>query len=170
MQNVVSQHGVLYFLYLLLHDLLLHLPSFLSPIYVVQSPYRLLPKPSMKERRITMEQFELIEDFKRFVASAMRYAIASHETLFEDDCNISVSLAYLNAAISRFSSAEALYYAQFETLQRGEAEDLFHQFSVYANEFLNNVRTNHSHQWTDIEFNNLKDIFDSSAFAFKNLS
>lgn len=117
-----------------------------------------------------MDQFELIEDFKHFVASAMHYAIKSHETLFKDECDISVSLAYLNAAISRFSSAEALYYAQFENLQRGEAEDLFHQFSVYANEFLNNVETDHSHQWTDIEFNKLKDIFDSSAFAFENLS
>ena len=117
-----------------------------------------------------MDHFELIEEFKRFVASAMRYAINSHETLFNDKCDISVSLAYLNAAISRFSSAEALYYAQFEALQRGEAEDLFHQFSVYANEFLNNVKTNHSHQWTDIEFNKLQDIFDSSTFAFKNHS
>lgn len=46
---------------------------------------------------------------------------------------------------------------------------LFYQFSVYAHEFLTNVETDHSHQWTDIEFNKLHDIFDSSAFAFENL-
>lgn len=79
-----------------------------------------------------MEHLDLIETFKHFVASAMRYAIKSHETLFNDDCDITIALAYLNAAISRFSSAEALYYAQFEELERGEAEDLFYQFSVYA--------------------------------------
>ncbi len=117
-----------------------------------------------------MDQFEMIETFKHFVASAMRYAIKSHDILFKKEHDISVPLAYLNAAISRFSSAEALYYAQFEILQRGEAEELFHQFEVYADEFLTNVETGHSHQWTDIEFNKLHDIFDSSAFAFENLS
>lgn len=117
-----------------------------------------------------MEPMELIETFKRFVASAMRYAIKSHDALFKEKCDISISLTYLNASISRFSSAEALYYAQYDILQRGEAEELFHQFKVYANEFLTNVETDHSHQWTDIEFNKLHDIFDSSAFAFENLS
>lgn len=117
-----------------------------------------------------MEPMELIETFKHFVASAMRYAIKSHDTLFKEECDISIPLAYLNASISRFSSAEALYYAQYEILQREEAEDLFHQFKVYSNEFLTNVETDHSHQWTDIEFNKLYDIFDSSAFAFDNLA
>lgn len=112
-----------------------------------------------------MNQLEMIEIFKSFVTSAMQYAIKSHETLFNEDCDISVSLAYLNAAISRFSSAEALYYAQFDKLEREEAEDLFHQFNVYTDEFLTNVETDHSHQWTDIEFNKLNDIFESSAFA-----
>ena len=117
-----------------------------------------------------MDQFEIIETFKHFVASAMQYAIKSHDILFKKECEISIPLAYLNAAISRFSSAEALYYAQFKILQRGEAEDLFYQFGVYTDEFLQNVETDHSHQWTDIEFNKLYDIFDSSAFAFENLS
>lgn len=106
-----------------------------------------------------MEPMELIETFKHFVASAMRYAIKSHDTLFKEECDISIPLA-----------AEALYYAQYEILQREEAEDLFHQFKVYSNEFLTNVETDHSHQWTDIEFNKLYDIFDSSAFAFDNLA
>lgn len=117
-----------------------------------------------------MDQFEMIETFKYFIASAMRYAIKSHDVLFEKKCDISVPLAYLNAAISRFSSAEALYYAHYDILERGEAEDLFHRFEEYSNEFLTNVETKHSHQWTDIEFNKLYDIFDSSAFAFENLS
>lgn len=117
-----------------------------------------------------MEQFEMIETFKRFVASAMRYAIKSHDVLFKKECDISVPLAYLNTATSHFSSAKALYYAQYDILQRGKAEDLFHQFSVYSDEFLRNVETNHSHQWNDIEFNKLYDIFNSSVFAFKNPS
>ena len=123
-----------------------------------------------KKGDTAMESMELIETFKRFVTSAMQYAIKSHDTLFKEECDISISLTYLNASISRFSSAEALYYAQYDILQREEAEELFYQFKVYANEFLTNVETDHSHQWTDIEFSKLHDIFDSSAFAFENLT
>lgn len=112
-----------------------------------------------------MDQFELIETFKRFIVSAMHYARKSHETILKEDADISVALAYLNASISRFSSAEALYYARYDILARGEAEDIFHQSKVYSNEFLTNVETNHSHQWTDIEFNTLHDLFESSAFS-----
>lgn len=114
-----------------------------------------------------MKESDLIETFKDFVVSAMYYATKSHEAIFKDETNIPVALAYLNASISRYSSAEALYYAQYDVLLREEAEDLFHQFKVYSNEFLTNVATNHSHQWTGIEFNKLHDIFESSAFASK---
>lgn len=114
-----------------------------------------------------MERYELIETFKKFITSAMFYAERSHEAIFKENVKVSAALAYLNASISRFSSAEALYYAQYDILAHGEAERIFHQFKVYSNEFLTNVVTDHSHQWTDIEFNKLKDIFESSAFASK---
>lgn len=112
-----------------------------------------------------MEQYELVETFKEFLESAMHYADQAHESLFSKNTNISIALAYLNAAVSHFSAAEALYYAQYDVLNRAEAEDIFYQFKVYSKEFFTNVATDHSHQWTDIEFNRLKDIFESSALS-----
>ena len=112
-----------------------------------------------------MESTELIETFKHFVASGMRYAIKSHDVLFKKECDISVPLAYLNAAISRFSSAEAFYYAQYDSLQDDCADKLFFLFDKFANELFNNVASNHSHQWTDIEYECLNDLYLSSAFS-----
>lgn len=73
---------------------------------------------------------------------------------------------YLNIAASKFAAAESLYYSCFNILERDEAESIFHIFDVYMVEMLTNHKTEHSHQWTDIEYNRLKDAFDSSAFAF----
>lgn len=115
-----------------------------------------------------MESYELMKIFKGFISSAMYYATQSHKSILKENANLSVALAYLNASISRFASAEALYYAQYSILSHEDAEDLFHQFKLYSNEFLRNVSTNHSHQWTDIEFNKLNDIFKSSVFASEN--
>lgn len=60
------------------------------------------------------------------------------------------------------------YYSCINVLEREEAEDIFHLFDAYMQELLNNYRDNHSHQWTDIEFQRLKEFFDSSVFAFEN--
>lgn len=80
----------------------------------------------------------------------------------------SVAVANLNVAASKFASAESLYYSCINVLEREEAEDIFHLFDAYMQELLNNYRDNHSHQWTDIEFQRLKEFFDSSVFAFEN--
>ena len=53
----------------------------------------------------------------------------------------------------------------FKSLMR---QAIFHLFDSYMSELLTNYKTDHSHQWTDIEFNRLKETFDSSAFAFEN--
>lgn len=112
--------------------------------------------------------FALIENFKTLVRNAMIYVEKSHDYIFCDKKDASIAIAYLNIAASKFAAAEALYYSRFEVLERDEAEKIFHLFDVYMNELLTNVHTAHSHQWTDIEYNNLKDTFDFSAFAFEN--
>lgn len=110
----------------------------------------------------------LIENFKNLVRNAMIYVEKSHDCIFDDKKDAFVAVAYLNVAASKFAAAEALYYSHLEDLERDEAEEIFHRFDVYMNELLSNVHTSHSHQWTDIEYNNLKEIFDFSAFAFEN--
>lgn len=111
---------------------------------------------------------ELIENFKTLVRRAMLYAEHSHEFIFDESVEDSAAVAYLNIAASKFAAAESLYYARIDVLERGEAEEIFRLFDVYMHEFLSNYRTDHSHQWSDIEFNQLKEAFDDSAFAFEN--
>nr|WP_308496138.1 hypothetical protein [uncultured Agathobacter sp.] len=108
----------------------------------------------------------LIEKFKSLMQQAMLYAQYSHDYIFDDSVEDSVAIAYLNIAASKFAAAESLYYSCFNILERDEAESIFHIFDVYMVEMLTNHKTGHSHQWTDIEYNRLKDTFDSSAFAF----
>lgn len=115
-----------------------------------------------------MTDFELIDTFKTLVRRAMSYAQHAHDFIFDENVDNAVALSYLNVSASKFAAAESLYYARYKILQRGEAEELFRLFDVFMSELLTNVRTDHSHQWTDIEFNNLKDVFDSSAFAYEN--
>lgn len=114
------------------------------------------------------KDLELIENFKTLMRHAMIYAEHSHEFIFDDSVKDSVAVAYLNVAVSKFASAESLYYSRKDVLERNEAEEIFQLFDTYMHEFLTNYRTNHSHQWTDIEFSHLKEVFDYSAFAFEN--
>ena len=114
------------------------------------------------------EDFTLIENFKSLMRQAMLYAQYSHDCIFDESVNNSVAISYLNVAASKFAASEALYYSQFAVLERDEAEEIFHLFDSYMSELLTNYKTDHSHQWTDIEFNRIKETFDSSAFAFEN--
>lgn len=114
-----------------------------------------------------MDQFELNNRFKLIMLSGMQYSTYSHKILFSKPVDITIALAHLNAAISYFSSAESLYYASYDVLQCDEAEQIFHRFKEYSKEFLGNVRENHSHQWTDTEFDKLNNIFDSSVYQLK---
>lgn len=111
---------------------------------------------------------ELISKFRQIIFSAMLYAQHSHEYVFKKSSDPSIAIAYLNMAASKFATAEAIYYSRIEDLQSREAEELFHLFNVYSKELLENFATDHSHQWTDIEFNRLKECFDYSAFSLKN--
>lgn len=84
----------------------------------------------------------------------------AHEQLFKDSHskeNELVSALYLNEAISLMAAAKAVYISDHETLENMEVDDLFHLFDVFKTEYLRNVSTSHSHQWTDIEFNRYKD-------------
>lgn len=109
----------------------------------------------------------LIKNFKSLMRRAMLFAQYSHDYVFDEKIDNSAE-ANLNVAASKFASAESLYYSCINVLEREEAEDIFHLFDAYMQELLNNYRDNHSHQWTDIEFQRLKEFFDSSVFAFEN--
>lgn len=108
-------------------------------------------------------ELEVIEHFKHMAYTAMCDASMAHELIFKD--KESVAIAYLNSAIANFSALKALYYAKYDLFARPEFDKVFIKFDVFRREMLNNIRTNHSHQWTDIEFRNFKDAFDRSGIA-----
>lgn len=115
-----------------------------------------------------MDALDLIEVFKDFVRSSFIDAQMAHDCIFDEKCSTEIALAYLNKAIAAHYRCDSLYYAKFDQLERGEYENYSQRFEIFASELLTNVRTNHSHQWTDIEFQKLKDVFDYSAFSFDN--
>lgn len=105
----------------------------------------------------------IIEEFKFLAQQAMRDAQYAHDLIFEN--NEKAAIAYLNSAISKFSALKSLYYARYELLAHPEFDTLLHCFDSFEREMLNNIRTNHSHQWTDIEFAKFKDSFESSGIS-----
>lgn len=115
-----------------------------------------------------MDQIELIKVLKTMVHKAMFASEKAHDLVFADKIDIPVALAYLNKAISFMSSAESFYYSQHDELCHDDIEQVFHQFDVFSSEVLTNFETNHSHQWSDIEYNSFKELFDNSVLAFSN--
>lgn len=113
------------------------------------------------------EELEIIEALKRLVREAMLYSKSARDYAFKDDKK-QAALAYLQRASAKMAAAEALYYAQFEILARNEFEDVLGRFGTFADELVEDFATNHSMQWVDIQFNEFKDSFDNSAFAFEN--
>lgn len=110
--------------------------------------------------------FALIENFKKIMRDGMLYAKQAHDYIFDESVDDMLAVSYLNIAVSKFSAAESLYYSRINELEERDTETLFHLFNVLARELMQNVRTNHSHQWTDIEYEKLKNAFDHSVFGF----
>lgn len=109
-----------------------------------------------------------LENLKSLVTRGMIQSISAYKELFSSSPEISIALAYLNSATSYFAAAEALYYSNVEYFDSQFTSDIFERFSIFEKEFLQSVQKNHSHQWTDIEFQHLRNSFMSSPFAFEN--
>lgn len=100
------------------------------------------------------------------ILDGFQSAMHSHKTLFKTlhsekhTHGLAIALAYLTEAHSNFVNAQTFWIDNVDVFgEYSEFEDLFHRFSVYNNELLTNARTDHSHQWSDIEFRNFVDSF-----------
>ena len=113
-------------------------------------------------------EVQIIESLKRLVRTAVLYAKQAHHYAISDDENIPAAVAYLQRASSKMSAAEALYWAQFEILACDEAENIFEKFDEFADELVEDFATDHSQQWTDIQFDELIDSVNNSAFALQD--
>ena len=109
-----------------------------------------------------------MNDVKKAFLSLMHDAYSdakyAHQYSTETDDsseNPSAAIAYANSVIAKACAAEAIYWCN-EDLAHYEIPELLHQFRVFSSEILQDYATNHSRQWVSIEFNNLKDLFESS--------
>lgn len=104
----------------------------------------------------------------QLVLDGFQDATYCHRTLFDtissDESDFSLCLTFLNRAHTYLVSAELLYMENIDLFgERNEFELLFHQFNIFNKEVLDNIRTNHSHQWSDIEFRAFVDAFKVAA-------
>lgn len=110
-------------------------------------------------------------EFLRLVMAAMfdadkanMYA-CGHE---QHETNLSAALSYAGSCIAKSSAARAIYISRIEELGHYSIKDLFHQFDVFVSEL---QRYSFSHcvldstAWTNVEYDKLKELFDSSACA-----
>lgn len=92
-----------------------------------------------------------------------------HELIFDDEVNFSKNinvkklnsaLLHLNQGLTYINLANLHYLQYCETGECTEFEDTVYKFNVLNNEFLTSYSTNHSLQWTDIEYNAFKESCD----------
>lgn len=114
-----------------------------------------------KNVSFTLQQIEFI---KRTIREALDTSKTCNEILFKnstDKTNELIASTYLNKAISLISSVKSIYYSNLAELENNEVEDILFQFDTYSSEFLTNLSTDHSHQWTDIELKKFEDLVNS---------
>lgn len=106
-----------------------------------------------------IDSVRLIDVSKRLIKETFFEAQNAHNFLFEnyrDERSELISGILLNNAISTYGSLKAFYYSNLDVLEDSRVETLLYKFEVFRNEFLNNISSGHSHQWTDIEFEAFK--------------
>lgn len=109
--------------------------------------------------------FYLESQLKSIVKNAMILAEKAHNEIFTDNRSDVAIVGYINAAYSCSCAARAVYISNIEELEHYDIDEFFHQFDVYVEEVLNNIADNHSHQWSDIEFEKLKEKYDYSVLS-----
>lgn len=101
-----------------------------------------------------------VEFVKNLIRDTYYYSKDAHQTLFEDYRNEKkelISGILLNRAISSHSCLKAFYYSNVNELEDYRVEDILNKFDIFSNEFLTNLSSGHSHQWSNIEFNAFKE-------------
>ena len=69
---------------------------------------------------------------------------------------------YALSVQSHLSCIKSVYTCNYDEIANDVVESLINQFTVFTEELLTSYCTNHSHQWTDLEFSTLKDLVASS--------
>lgn len=91
---------------------------------------------------------------------ARKYSFDDHSLKREENPNAAVS--YANSCTAKYCAASAIYWCSLDDLEHYEIPNLLRQFDVFTSEVRNDYATDHSRQWVDIEFERLKELFESS--------
>ena len=110
------------------------------------------------------EEIYLIDSLKSLIKTATFDAKIGHKVLFKDTnnkINELSALAYFQKGFSTLQCAKSIYINNIDVLERLEIDEIFTRYEIMFDEVLSNITTDHSHQWSDIEYQNLKDLVDS---------
>lgn len=86
----------------------------------------------------------------------------AHELCFKEHNNKTNEILAgirMSEAMSYISTAEAIYFENKNLVESLYFDELFFKFHVFKKEIINNIVTDHSHQWTNIEFLAFKEAF-----------
>lgn len=112
-----------------------------------------------------MNQF-LLDHFKTQLLKSYDNAEYAHEEILKDDPDNTVIVGHLSIASSYAGSAKSIYVCNQDELDRYEFDSYFNKFDIFVKEVMTNIRTDHNHQWSDIEFRELKSHYREVAGLF----
>ena len=101
-------------------------------------------------------ELNLVEKMKELFTAVAFDSYRVNDYLFKKN-NPTAAMFYLNLANSNVAIIKSIYYCNYDELAKDDIEDLFHRFDVFVTEVTRNFSTNHSHQWSNIEYNNFID-------------
>lgn len=101
----------------------------------------------------------LCGEMKKLAVQAMLIVDTVYDAISVDNPNEIAIIGYLNYASSLISTAKAIYISNAEILERNDIDDFFSRFDIFVMEVLDNIADHHSHQWSFIEYNKLKEDF-----------
>ncbi len=108
----------------------------------------------------------IMEKINKLVRLAYYSAKYAHQyALSENNYSRQASLAYATRSSAYITSAEVLYHSNYEICERYNFDNLFLAFDTFISELLDAYATDHSVQWTDIEFDALEQLYQNSIFA-----
>lgn len=118
-----------------------------------------------------LEKFNFLSNkLKAMTNQAYFYSAKAHDLIITSNKTVQIgALAYINLAAYQISSAKSIYYSNYDILCHEDIDNLFLAFEVFAETTIDNFSTDHSHQWSDIEFENFKSALQNSIFAISNI-
>ncbi|MTN81034.1 hypothetical protein GMB34_07220 [Turicibacter sanguinis] len=107
--------------------------------------------------------FNKIEHIKQMITVLYFEAKKAHDYIFQEELpprlkqnQEIIAGILLNKAIASYNSLHSFYYCNIEDCKDERIEDTLFRFDCFANEVLTNISTDHSHQWSNIEFERFK--------------